>query len=573
MRFLLFSLLISFINFSTFAALTINKITQSGDFSNINFNPLTNNKPAVLDGKIVYFNKQGQLTLSSGALDSTNVVQLNNQPLNASYGGSDTQIITVNNQILFINSDDNFTLWQTDGMNSSQLSDISLTYLTKDKGNVVHARAIEGNYLITTDGESVNSYELGGQLSFAQDLPVCEMEIDNLIFSAYDNNSNINFYRYHNGEVTLAAPEVSNEDNYTGIPEFKLMFAEGCYYQYETAGKSHILRIGIDGSVTTISSLDGEFNWINIFEFGGELYLNSAFRFGNTDVPDNTYEGGIFHLPLNSLLPEQVIGNSGVGLSIVNMAVSQDYLYFYSAYVGCLSCPIPSPIPPSSFQIYDKNLNLVRNEFRSRRETTNFEVFNIVSKDLMLFNAEVDKIVALNQGFDEFEIKTSSSEIDFILGDEQATYAIGTDRISQTPAIYKISDSILISNQLSGLWISVGLESQGLSIHTGIRPDGSEYMFVSFYIYKDGKPFWVAGSEELNLGSNTIEIDLFEFKGSSFLTNDANQNNERLMFGTLKIIPDTCDSIHIELEILNADNVNLDMQRITDVSHDNSCSD
>ncbi|MFK8010521.1 MAG: hypothetical protein AB8B80_00675 [Marinicellaceae bacterium] len=569
MRFLLLILFITLFNSSSFAALSINKITQSGDFSDLNFNPLTQNKPAILEGKIVYFNKHRQLTVSSGTLDSTSVIQLDNQPLNAWYGASGSQIITEKNHILFINRDD-LTLWKTDGINSSQLSDLRVTYFTKDKGNVAHAKTLEGNALVTTDGESVNSYPMGEQLSFAFGLPVCEMDKDNLIVPVSDNSSSeINLYRYDNGKVIPAAPEIDNENSYFGLPDFKLMFDQACYYQYETDGKSYILRMGIDGSVTTISGLDDELSWVNIFELGGKLYLNSDFPYDDPNISDDIYSGDIYHLPLNSLQPEKVINISNFGLSIIDMSVSENYFYVQFAYVGCVGCPIPSPTPPPFFQVYNENFNLIR----TVEGLNSFEIFNAIDKDLMLIDTDVQKIVAYNQGVDEFEINMPFSNIDFVVGGEQASYAIGTDRISQTPAIYKISQSVIVSNQLSGLWTSKGLESQGLSIHTGIRSDGSEYMFVSLYIYKDGNPFWVAGSQEINLGDQTIEIELFEFKGSSFLTNDASQNNERLAFGTLKIIPDTCDSIQVEIDILNVERVDLAMQRIQDISHVNSCSD
>ena len=116
-------------------------------------------------------------------------------------------------------------------------------------------------------------------------------------------------------------------------------------------------------------------------------------------------------------------------------------------------------------------------------------------------------------------------------------------------------------------------KNQGLSIHTGVRQNGSQYIFVSFYIYKDGLPFWVAGNIDYLNGQSDVTVDLFEYEGSSFVTTENGLDDLQLSFGNLTITPIECNQIEVDILINNEQPLTLLMNRLTNNAKDGMCVD
>jgi len=186
----------------------------------------------------------------------------------------------------------------------------------------------------------------------------------------------------------------------------------------------------------------------------------------------------------------------------------------------------------------------------------------------------IDKIGIIDNIEATEPIQLADIKILRIISDESKVYVFGSDYKNEGKiGLYVVSEQMLISRKLTGLWVSPDWQSQGLSIHTGKRQDVSEYIFVSFYMYRDGNPFWVAGSHDIDSGTNSIEIDLFEFIGSSFLPNDSNYEYQRDTFGKIIIEPTSCNNMNVRIETVGSDTIDLSMRRIGDISNDMTCID
>ncbi|MCB1586901.1 MAG: hypothetical protein KDI52_11500, partial [Xanthomonadales bacterium] len=77
----------------------------------------------------------------------------------------------------------------------------------------------------------------------------------------------------------------------------------------------------------------------------------------------------------------------------------------------------------------------------------------------------------------------------------------------------------------------------------------------------------------IDSGTNSIEIDLFEFIGSSFLPNDSNYEYQRDTFGKIIIEPTSCNNMNVRIETVGSDTIDLSMRRIGDISNDMTCID
>ncbi len=106
-----------------------------------------------------------------------------------------------------------------------------------------------------------------------------------------------------------------------------------------------------------------------------------------------------------------------------------------------------------------------------------------------------------------------------------------------------------------------------------MRNDDSVYLFTSFYIFKDGEPFWLAGSSDIDFGQSSIEIPLDEFKGESFLPNSSSTTPQQLPYGKLTLEPTACNRMKAILEVNNEEPVNLELKRVGDKTYNNTCVD
>ena len=540
-------------------------------FNQISISTQVINNPLVFSDRLVYLDEGNYLWFNDGTLNGSIQVMLEGEKIKVK------DLIKTPNGILFINKSDNNTLWKTDGIEITKVSDAQLSLMGDNFSNVVTSSLIDSGNFLTIEGDTVEIYDIQPlTLNFDANsglVPsVCAIDSENLIFRAIESESSFTgMYLYQSSQITPL--EYNSQPLDANTLEFVVQFGNSCYYRHFDYNNSLVTHYKIDsqGNVSIIENLENQ-NFDDYFVFNNQLYLLLKGGFGL---------GELYTLSEGSNIPEEfILSSTAQGIDVTSSWVTDDFLYLYyqspCVYSKC------TPVPPNPFQllVFNKSMELV-NTIKDNR-LSNFLLFEADDKDFIVYkqgelyyNNESDELIKVENGIESTDsVKDGVIDIINVIGGNQDNYYVyATNRTSGKNAIYKVSDQAVVSKQLTGLWVSDQWQSQGLSIHTGTRADSSQYIFVSFYIYRDGQPFWLAGSDELNTGQSSQTINLAEYKGQSFLANDPNQDFEQIDFGAMTIEPQSCNGIKVTINPNNEDSTVLDMSRIINTEFANVCAD
>ncbi len=156
---------------------------------------------------------------------------------------------------------------------------------------------------------------------------------------------------------------------------------------------------------------------------------------------------------------------------------------------------------------------------------------------------------------------------------EQLQYNFYTNKLTNTVVfsdenLYLLSELPNIGSQINGPWYDVNFENQGLSINPGQRTDGSNYIFLTYFLYRDGEPLWLAGNQNYIPSQTDISIDLFEYSGAGFL--DTTVTPDREVFGAINLRFNSCDGLDGTVEFDNQTQI-LDFRRVDDTSFNSRC--
>ena len=178
--------------------LSIQSVYATFSLNSLNI-PLDEDNPSALaiNGKLFYLDENRQVWINHSSTLSSTKIMIDGQAVLAK-----TPVLT-ENYVLFINQSDNDTLWRTDGEQFERLSDLQLNRLSRYQSSIVNAQIKESDDFITTDGESVNRYEIfpltqtiDSNVSLASAY-VCQFDENNLIFrSLYSQTSNSSKYYF-----------------------------------------------------------------------------------------------------------------------------------------------------------------------------------------------------------------------------------------------------------------------------------------------------------------------------------------------------------------------------------------
>jgi hypothetical protein len=393
---------------------------------------------------------------------------------------------------------------------------------------------------------------------------LCAFDDEKFVFKAIDTTSNYYFYQAGN----ISPIEFSFETVPASDIQFLFQFENICYYKYRdyVSDKIQNFMINSNGIVSHIVNPNEDTYFNDLFVFDNRLYM---FLFDQLERNSSQ----LYTLSKSSVEPEASYIIYDDILLITSFWSTPNNFYILSAF----ECYLPNKCSPApgvinQLLVYDKSFNIINSISGFYISTYSVETTN--DRDFLLKKGSVDELFTVNNGLQQFSVKDPNVDILRIVGgNEENLYIQGIDRLKERVRIYKLENKINISKQLNGLWVSDDWQSQGLSLHTGIRPDQSEYLFASFYIYKEGQPFWVAGNIDMDIGSDSISIPLSEYMGSSFLADDPGNETEQNYFGDLTITPQTCNSIDALIHIKGSETVELNLRRITDTSYENICSD
>ena len=151
--------------------------------------------------------------------------------------------------------------------------------------------------------------------------------------------------------------------------------------------------------------------------------------------------------------------------------------------------------------LFDENFNLSRiTEHFSDQNPPPTTVVETDDQDLVINRSQN----SLARGYVDFVesnkvLKLQRKSIVGIVKTDSDILALIFDFAAIRTSLYKLIEKPRVSKNLQGLWVNDALKNQGLSLSVGKRRDGSEYVFASLHVFKDGQPFWLAGSQDLML--------------------------------------------------------------------------
>ncbi len=561
LKFILIALFI--LSGTSSATKSINKIVIN-DILGVNFY----SSYTVLDGKLFFMERNSnEMWVTDGTKIGTYALKINNNPIELF--GFYTSMINYHDSIYFINNSDGNTLWKTDGQSFDKISNkIVNTYpglVIKNDSIVAYSQDKSELYQINDDGLTV--LNLGG-LSNPSISSLCLINSSNItLFGKENDSSDYQLFQVIDGQKQVIAQDLLDlHDNFN----FSLVNNDSCFYHYSADFSNTNSYFSIDASgvitlvTTEIAGIQVD-TWDEIIEFNNNIYFFPIFS-NSTKISSNSRS--LYQYTNNTIT---AVNNFELNPKTFHVYASKNFLY---AKLHNLNDAIIDPPPPGGtpnyLEIFDETFTFLQRFETSNHESTSQILSYQNNRDLIKpvinnisFIPYIDKLVFVDNTDVVNIINTPNIKVVKTIGDEQNIYLIGFDRKNNNKtSIYSVKNEAVISHNLDGLWYSEDFDSQGLSIHTGARQDGSEYMFVSLYLYKDGNPFWIAGTSELDLTSAVV-FNVYDYKGASFLPGDTNQETQKTLFATMVLETLACNKLNMQLEFLDESSISITLDRIT----------
>lgn len=100
-----------------------------------------------------------------------------------------------------------------------------------------------------------------------------------------------------------------------------------------------------------------------------------------------------------------------------------------------------------------------------------------------------------------------------------------------------------IDGRLSGVWVTDGLEDQGINLFVGENIFGP-VLYFTWFIYENGQPSWLTGSTSFEAGMDMVEVTVQRLEGLDFLSPGVDRA-ERTDIGTVKFHAHSCAELHV----------------------------
>lgn len=533
--------------FSAFAvnALTLNPLIEAPEGYTI-----INQKPLLFNDQIIFVTEKDD----DYTLWAFNLTDYNYTPLHTFEDYFYPRFYVIGDYFYFKDGSDPNILWHSDGTVDGMMPRGStILYKTPlyQKGELIFAQGgSQGGEFVVFDGQVFGVFvsQLGPS---NPDRPAanlaCGFSIEDVIY----------FNRSANGQRTLIRQKPGSDSvDYTDeLPEgFRL--DENRVWLYEDTCFYHIEDYPYGGDILVIP------------EQGDHYFLGEQLGFSEvnflTRFKDHYYlvaddeENNNYIVKLSSDLSAVVKQVEFDTFGIVNITVSDDYLIAYTRTGGNVS-------PPAwKSAYYDENLNEI-----SGLGGPFTDVPQIYPRD-------GGETVVINQYTNGLNLKTLTTDINHqspglslhynelinVITDkeETETYALIKDLRGGQSSIKKL-DAVPDMGSLSvGNWFDPDYKNQGMSIVEGLRDDGSRYLFVTLYLFRDGQPLWLAGVGEISYPQPTIDIELGEYNGLGLWQADMPAHVEK--FADLTLSMSGCHQMMVNFVTVEGQTYSLELQRM-----------
>lgn len=133
---------------------------------------------------------------------------------------------------------------------------------------------------------------------------------------------------------------------------------------------------------------------------------------------------------------------------------------------------------------------------------------------------------------------------------------VGNLYVADRAGIYLLSDGAPktttrpLNGEMSGTYVVEGLPDQGFFVQVGQEPPPSSrhFLFVAWFTYRDGAPYWLAGNAFFEPGDASVELVMQELEGPGFL-DFSGENATRNDLGTMRFTALHCDGFEVVYDL------------------------
>lgn len=428
-------------------------------------------------------------------------------------------------------------LWVSDGVSSFvPLSSSAIDFYQEPQviNDILFIK--NNNKLFWTDGEQLLSYT-----SNLKPDPICAFGVNNYVFHLPSFANPDAFFQYNNGAVTPVLEEAHDLEIVSSIHTSEVCLIE--YFDegsYSNTQHNYYLMLS-DGSSQSL-----DLNAKSLSVMGDSIIVGGL---------PTLYTGPTIK-KLNHLDLTESASYSINGSNSVELFTKMDGVWVYQ---------FNSQNQNENTELFylDENLNRVGPTVTL---PVNRELLQVeLSKNIDIFINGADHHV-FNQG--EY-LGMFKENPDPEYGTEYIKNQHSEVLLKESSQIFNFTILPNIGKLMNGPWVDYRYNAQGLSINPGVRTDGSRYIYLTFYLYRDGKPLWLAGVSNYELGQSSINIDLYEFNGANYL--DTNPPTGQV-FGSLQLAFTGCSSMNGTLNYENQSK-SLSFNRVDDASFKFICLD
>jgi ELWxxDGT repeat protein len=444
-------------------------------------------------------------------------------------------------------------LWRTDGSpaNTRQIS-------TEPLGGSNGQFTIRGNQLFTTNPQNQLLQLFGDQLvkrpvTVSSINHICVFSADHLIVQTGSGaTGEYTFKRIQDGTTT-------NVYQYQAVNNFQAAFTafrKQCYFRYHDADDGlTIIQIPLEGPVTPYTQPADLPPVKHLFGHQNRLYVLA----GNGHISNQMFRltVDLSSFDASATLNEQFsFGEPGFfGDKLVSVATQNNFEPF------------------STYVVLDADLNILPRRYNYFQFAFGGGAVNFGADLLLGTDALSDDDAVLERFKANGELETLSIKdhhLSHLVGNSTDFYlALSPDALG-TLNLYALTDHPLLGPEISGAWIEPDIINQGLVVQHGQREDGSQYVFTTLYGMDDEEPLWLAGNNELTVGQQRLNMDLYQYDGLTLLETDATPSST--LFGQLQLEMTGCDQLSATITSPEQ-NHTLSLSRVDDRSYKHLCAD
>lgn len=461
--------------------------------------------------------------------------------------------IKLENYVYFTNHQGlDTTVWRTDGTpaGTTQIYDNGIiSGLRVSNGLLYFVEKLNGQ-IVTYDGSHVvvhPVFDIGSEID-----DVCAFTVDNIIAIGFVDGVDGPYVRSNGGLTTALEIEVPVTIGGFGLSLTSHMGR--CYtYVPNFEGGTDIWRFNADGSSQLLQSLqEGYTN--GLLSHQNHLYIKQT--------SDQFTGFKISRLSQDETALDRSFGDlDSQDLAITDWAALGDFIAIRT------TTPNESPAIDSVFILTPDLADYPRDQIMFPTAMPRALATQdgwIIHTSQSINNVSTENRLHINP-FSENQrtlLLPKDAEYQFTSDANQAgVYMLAYDGYRTT--LYQTAEQPDIGPIITGGWYNPELENQGLNIIQGKRANGSEYVSVTGYTFKQELPFWFAGNADFQTPQNNIDVELFEFSGIGLF--EADSTPQRTVFGTINLQLNGCNQLQstittdgevFEILLYRADDVN-----------------